>query len=525
MFLFSKRSVIRSIGLSLFATSLVFLLSACAPVPKNLGENESTVWDSPEETELGRFFQPPEDVPEGLTGVYLLSDSREAFRARYALAARAEHTIDLQYYLWKSDTTGRLLLNRVMEEADRGVRVRILIDDIYHTGRDELYADVAAHPNVEIRIFNPIGNRGFMRNFGFVMGAKRYNHRMHNKIFLIDGAAAILGGRNIGDDYFAIDPKLNFDDMDALVVGGAAKEAGKAFDLFWNSEAAVPIDSFIKYQASDEDHWKMRTGLLSTLQDSIDEVPYQIPVDHEEVMAGLKEVRSQLVWTEAEVVVDVPERYVEKGESAIFELLQEINPSIDDELYLQSAYLLPEPETIEAFAGLVDRGVEVHIMTNSLMSNNHLSVHGHYAKSRKPMLKSGVNLYELRVDGAMMDYYRNRESRLASSNSGLHTKAFVIDRKISIIGSYNMDPRSRVWNSEIALVVYDPIIGAQLRAIMAEEMGPTNAYKVEFNEAGKLQWTAEYEGEEVIFKSEPNATRTKRSLSRLSGWVPVRRQL
>ncbi|MGE9290111.1 MAG: phospholipase D family protein [Puniceicoccales bacterium] len=485
----------------------------------------SRTWDSPNETALGQFFEAPEEVPEGSTGVYLLSDSREAFRARYVLASEAERTIDLQYYLWKEDTTGRLLLNRVLEEADRGVRVRILIDDIYHKGRDEFYADIDAHPNVEIRVFNPVANRGLLRNFGFVAGMNRYNHRMHNKIFLVDGAVGILGGRNIGDDYFAIDPQLNFDDMDALVVGEAAGQAGDAFDLFWNAEAAVPIDSFIDYSATEASHRAMRTKLLATLEGLLKEVPYHIPADQESIQAGMENVRNHLVWTEAEVVVDVPERYAEKAESAIFELLAEIHPGIKEEIYLQSAYFLPEAETVEAFGELVENGVEVHVMTNSLMSNNHVSVHGHYAKTRPPMLKAGVNLYELRADGSMMDYYRNRDSRLAGSNSGLHTKAFVIDRRISVIGSYNMDPRSRVWNSEIALVVYDPIIGAQLQKIMEEEMAPENAYRVSFDESGNLQWTAEFDGEEVIFTSEPNATRKKRTISKVSGWIPVRGQL
>tara|TARA_R100000027_G_scaffold1806_4_gene2009 strand:+ start:2446 stop:3981 length:1536 start_codon:yes stop_codon:yes gene_type:complete len=501
------------------------LLLGCKKVVTHTDEVEVTTWQHPEETRLGHFFTPPEHAEEGESGVYLIPDSRRAFRARYSLASEAEKTIDLQYYLWQEDTTGHLLLYRVLEEADRGVKVRILLDDIYHTGRDQLYADVDAHPNVEVRLFNPIANRGILRNFGFIANTRRYNHRMHNKIFLIDGAAAILGGRNIGDEYFAIDPKLNFDDLDALVVGPAAQEAGEAFDLFWNAEASVPISNLIKYRPTSDSVSAMRHRLRFELDSVIDDVPYDIPVQANKVWEELERVRNAMVWAEAEVIVDVPERYVEKGESKIYEFLAEVHPSVEDEFYLQSAYLLPEDDTIEAFGELVDRGVEVSVMTNSLMSNNHLSVHGHYQRSRSKLVDQGVTLYELRVDGAMMDYYRQRETRLAGSNSGLHTKAFVIDRKISVIGSYNMDPRSRVWNSEIALVVYDPVIGAQLQAIMAEEMLPRNAYRIEKNGRGKIRWRTEAYGKEVVFTTEPEAPLSKRLMSELISWIPIRGQL
>ncbi|WP_269526675.1 phospholipase D family protein [Coraliomargarita parva] len=502
------------------------LFIGCASVPEREGGEESSVWDRPEQTELGRRFATPETATAGTSGVFLLPDSRDAFRVRYAAAAKAEKTIDLQYYLWKGDATGNLLLDRVLKKADEGVRVRILIDDIYHSGRDQVYASLAQHPKVEVRVFNPIGNRGIFRNLGFALHSGRYNYRMHNKIFLVDGALAVMGGRNIGDDYFGVDPELNFHDLDVLAVGPAAQEAGQAFDLFWNAPAAVPIEAIVPASKVAQSHEELRRVVYSALERYIDEVPYRIPVDHEAVNAGIEWIYSRLSWAPVRVVVDAPDRFDSRGESAIFNLMKELSPTIDSELYLQTAYLLPEAETIAAMGRLVKRGVDVNVMTNSLLSNNHLAVHAHYRKVRKKLLRAGVDLYELKANDALTRYYRNTDQHVASSHSGLHTKAFVMDHDTSVIGSYNMDPRSRVWNSEIALVIEDEKTGLAMKRIMSEAMQLENAYELHVDASGQLTWTTEDSvGASEVFTREPGASLGQRFLSRIIGWIPVRGQL
>ena len=249
----------------LLCLSAALLLAGCASLPATFDQPYSRAWPHPEQTRMGRFFEDVAAEDPGLSGVRLITDAREAFRVRFGFASLADKTLDLQYYLWKGDLTGQLLLYRALEAADRGVKVRILIDDIFHSGRDKVYGAVDAHANMEVRIFNPAANRSIGRPANFATRSK-LNHRMHNKIFLVDNAVAILGGRNIGDDYFAIDPKLNFRDLDVLVVGPAARKAGAAYDLYWNSRFAVPITVVLKKPASISDLDDLRDRLKESLR-------------------------------------------------------------------------------------------------------------------------------------------------------------------------------------------------------------------------------------------------------------------
>ena len=265
-------------------------------LPTDFQQTPSTSWPTPEDTPLGEYFgqQQPEGPDD--SGVRLLSSPSDAFTARYAFAALATRTLDLQYYLWKGDLTGRLLIHQALLAADRGVQVRLLIDDIFHSGRDRSYSALDAHPSMQIRVFNPIGNRGIGRGPNFLFHKSKLNHRMHNKIFLVDNAVAVLGGRNIGDDYFGIDPNLNFHDLDVLAVGGAARKAGTAFDVYWNSPYAVPIETMIANPASEADLEEERKKLAASLEEDLGEVPYDVPDSMNELRAELDRLSSELTW-------------------------------------------------------------------------------------------------------------------------------------------------------------------------------------------------------------------------------------
>ena len=236
----------------LFASLLIYL-GGCASLPENFEQIPSQGYPEPEQTTLGAFIAETAPEDKSLSGVELLSDPGEAFSTRFAIAGFAEKTLDMQYYLWKGDLAGQLLMWRALEAADRGVRVRFLIDDIYHSGRDDVYALLDTHPNFEFRVFNPMANRGMARNLNFLANKRFLNHRMHNKIFMADNAVAVLGGRNIGNDYFGIDTKANFFDLDVLTVGQGAMEAGAAFDEYWNSRHAVPIGVLHHQDYTEED--------------------------------------------------------------------------------------------------------------------------------------------------------------------------------------------------------------------------------------------------------------------------------
>jgi putative cardiolipin synthase len=460
---------------------------------------------------MGRYFDRINPDPRRLTGVRTLSDPRTAFRARFAFAAQARKTLDLQYYLWKGDTTGQLLLWQALRAADRGVQVRILIDDIYHSGRDIAYAAIDQHPNVQVRVFNPIGNRGWTKNLNYVFNKSQLNYRMHNKIFLVDNAVAVLGGRNIGDDYFGIDPKLNFHDLDVLAVGAAARQAGEAYDLYWNSPWAALE--------------QLRRAIEEDLAEIIEQVPYRVPMGEPELIEALEQLRSELFWAEAEVIVDPLDRFEGGAESAFVKLGERLTAELSEEVVIQTAYLIPTEEGIADIRRLTGQGVRFRVMTNSLLSNNHLSVHGHYAKHRKALLEAGAELYELRADTALLEYYKQSESRIASSHSGLHTKAFVVDGRIAMIGSYNMDPRSRIWNSEIGLLVHSPEFAASVLADMNEEFEPGNAYRLSLDEDGKLLWTIEGADGTQTWRKDPEASWGKRASARMMGWLPIEKEL
>jgi putative cardiolipin synthase len=510
---------------NLFAILAFSLLSACASLPENFQQLPGEAWPEPQSTRLGSFFDQRAPADKTLSGVRLLSDPKEAFRVRYGFASQAEHTLDLQYYLWKGDITGELLLFRALQAADRGVRVRILIDDIYHSGRDRVYAEIDAHPDIQVRVFNPMGNRGAGRHPNYVLNKARLNHRMHNKIFLVDNAVAVLGGRNIGDDYFGIDPNLNFHDLDVLAVGPVAQEAGRAFDLYWNSPAAVPVDVLFEDPVDVTDLDVLRTELEQALEEKIGSIPYEIPRDWDEIQADMEAGIGQLTWARAEIIVDPLERFDGNTESAFVVLGRELTANVEDEIVIQTAYLIPTEEGIEAIRALTERGIRVRAMTNSLMSNNHISVHAHYMKYRKKLIQAGVELYELRADNKLLEHYKDADSRIANAHAGLHTKAFVIDGKISMIGSYNMDPRSRIWNSEIGLLIHSEKFGQIVLAEMNEEFDSANAYRLFLNENNKLRWEIETGRGQQTWKHDPDSPFWRRSLAKLIRLVPIENEL
>jgi putative cardiolipin synthase len=507
-----------------WACALLLLLIGCASIPADFEQVPSQTWQHPERTQLGTFFDEFAPADRSLSGVRLISNPKEAFRARFGFAALAEKSLDLQYYLWKDDLTGQLLIYRALQAADRGVHVRLLIDDIFHSGRDISYGAIDTHPNVEIRVYNPMGNRGAGRGANFVYHKGSLNHRMHNKIFLVDSAVAVLGGRNIGDDYFGIDPKLNFRDLDVLAVGPAAKEAGAAFDMYWNSPAAVPIAVLLKEPVADDELERRREELNASL-DELGALPYTVPMEFEETHDALKQLAGEMVWAETEIIIDSLERFEGGSESAFAQLTGELAESAEHEFVIETAYLIPTKEAISKVAEIIERGVRVRILTNSMQSNNHTSVHAHYMKYRKPMIEAGIELHELQPDPELLEHYKQVESRVAESHAGLHTKAFVVDGRLSMIGSYNMDPRSRIWNSEIGLLIDSEEFAAKVLEVMEADFDPANSYRLTLNEKGKLEWTAEGPDGPEVWHKEPGTSAWQRFKVRIMSWIPMEKEL
>jgi len=503
---------------------LLFLLGGCASLPDDLQQVPSKGNEYPEESMLGAFIAETAPEDRSLSGVELLADPNIAFGARFAIAKFAEKTLDMQYYLWKGDLIGGLLMWRALEAADRGVRVRFLIDDIFHAGRDETYALLDAHPNFELRVFNPMANRGMARNLNYLANKKNLNHRMHNKIFLADNAVAVLGGRNIGNDYFGVDTKANFFDLDVLTVGRGAQEAGAAFDEYWNSKYAVPISVLHDTPFTKEDLEAGRERLRGFLK-QVDALPFALAMESTETIENLKRWREKLHWTEAHVVVDPLDRFEGQGQSAIVEYAAEHVANIDTEFVAESAYLIPTKEGIENMKAMVDRGVRIRLLTNSLMSNNHITAHSGYMKYRKAMLKAGVELHELRADAALREHFKAYQDD-DEVPAGIHTKAFVIDGEQALIGSFNFDPRSRDLNSEIGLVITSTEFAREVLDAMDQDFHPENSYRVFLNEDGKLRWELQNpDGSTTIFKHDPGASIWRRMGARMLSWLPIEQEL
>lgn len=481
--------------------------------------SDSSASRPPPDTPLGVYFA--DGAGEGLSGVYHLHDPLLALQVRLGLALKASRTLDLQYYLWKGDLSGTLLLHRAVEAADRGVRVRLLIDDIYHSGRDEVYAALDAHPNFEVRVFNPLRRRRRIgRNLHIVINKGKLNRRMHNKIFLVDGAVAILGGRNIGDDYFLLDPELSFRDLDVLAAGEAAQDAGSAYDLYWNSDLSVPISEIRRRASGTEELDALRERLNSWTSES-DSVIHATPSTVGEAQVMLGELKEALVWAPAQIVVDPIERFETPGQSAFVDLGRQVIDRIEDEIVLQTAYLIPTRGGLEALRTIVDRGVRVRMLTNSMMSNNHLPVHAHYAKYRRRLLRAGVELYEYRSDAALRSFLRAERGDVSSAHAGLHTKAAVADRRTTIIGSYNLDPRSRNINSEIGLLIESEAFAARVLAGMEQDFDPKNSYRLYLDEHSIMRWEGADNGGLRVHAREPDASIWRRSLAAMIRLIPV----
>ncbi len=500
------------------------LLAGCASLPDDLQQTPSQGYANPEQTLLGALIAETAPEDKSLSGVQLLADPGEAFRARFAIAGFAEKTLDMQYYLWKGDLAGQLLMWRALEAADRGVQVRFLIDDIFHYGRDEAYALLDTHPNFQVRVFNPMANRGLARNLNFLVNKRQLNHRMHNKIFKADNAIAVLGGRNIGNDYFGVDTKANFFDLDVLTVGQGARQAGAAFDEYWNSKYAVPISVLHDKKYTAEDLENGRIKLRESLR-HLDALPYALEMEADESVEKLKKWRDGLIWTEAHVVVDPLERFEGQGESAVIEYAQTWVEEIDTEFLAESAYLIPSQQGIENIREMTERGVRVRLLTNSLMSNNHLTAHSGYLKYRKKLLKAGAELHELRADAALREHFKaNKEN--SEVPAGIHTKSFVIDGQQALIGSFNFDPRSRDLNSEIGLVISNREFAQQVVKEMNRDFHPENSYRLFLNERGKLRWElTNPDGTVTTYKRDPGASIWKRMGARILSWLPIEQEL
>jgi len=490
-------------------------------------------------------------------GLSLIDGNLDAFAARVLCARLAERSLDMMYYIWHDDLTGRLLLNEVLDAADRGVRVRLLLDDINAQGRDPAYVALDQHPNIKIRMFNPSRTRhnGLRRGLEMVLRVLTVTRRMHNKAFIADGRVAIVGGRNIGDAYFGAGKMSNFRDLDLALVGPSVREAEVVFDNFWNSDMALPIRVLaLPRRLKNPDTWRdelARFYLSWEARPFLDYLHQHIGIEqlprntrrfsHKNVgkskkierfseskklkmaLERLLDVESRLfVADKVKVLSDPPQKALNRRSENW--LMGQLLPKLEaakKSLQLTSPYFVPGLDGTARLIHIAREGVRVKVLTNSLAATDVAAVHGGYMPYRKILLKGGIELYELKRDGS-----KQRLRLFGSGRASLHTKAFLVDETQGFVGSFNFDPRSVSLNTEMGILFECAGISSKMAALFEEEITGQMSYHVVMENGEKLTWhSINEQGEPVTLYQEPETRWGRRAFVRLISLLPIESQL
>lgn len=488
------------------ALLLAGLVSACAP-HVTAQPSYSFAFGHPERTRLGRDFGKAEQAHRGLSGFGILNNSLDGFAARAELIAKAQVSLDLQYFVFREDQSGKVLTAQLLDAADRGVRIRILVDDGNTVDGDEQLLTLAAHPNIQVRVFNPFGYRGhslFVRLLEAAIDKNALDYRMHNKLFVADNAVALVGGRNIGDVYFQVSRDRQFGDDDVLTVGPMVRQLSQSFDQFWNSDRSVPATIVDPELATPVTLANFRQQLAANLE----QLEQRRDSFIQQVRAGVID-NTGLVWATAKLVYDSPDKKDVEDDrlpgSLIYESVKDAIESVRSELAIITPFLVPGAEGMKLLRTLQDRHVSTRILTNSLEAAPELFAQSGYSRYRKRLLQLGVALYEIRAKpgkGAA-------DTLDAFGRYGLHAKQYIFDRRKVFLGSMNFDQRSIHLNTEIGLVIDSPELARQALQRFDRLTDPSDSYQVLLktghNGAKTLVWRTKEQGGLVDYTSEPSA--------------------
>ncbi len=462
---------------------LVLLATGCTTIRKNHPKPVTHATSPSSDTVLGgRYAESLRNHP-GQSGFYLLRSGYEAFLARASLTESAQRSIDVQYYIVHGDQTGKLLIQCLLKAADRGVRVRLLVDDHHTGGRDLEMAALDAHPNFQVRVFNPYSARQLVivsRPLDFLLHPSRLNRRMHNKVFAVDNQVAIVGGRNLGDEYFDASQDLEFHDLDLMAVGPITQKISASFDDYWNSPWAVPIGALRSSKTTADEYWENRHDLDSHWEAN----------QATEYVAGIKEAGFSkllqsntlpLIWAKADLFCDPPRKIAGQGPDS-FDLLMgsKLRPTLDatrNSLDIIAPYFVAGNETMNLVKTLRSRGVRVRILSNSLGSTDCPIIHVGYIRYRKALVMNGVEMYEFKPDAKSVPPKHHRTGSRSVWTS-LHAKAFVFDRRTVFVGSLNVTQRSMRLNTEMGLIVDSPELARQVSMAFEQAIHPDNSYRI-----------------------------------------------
>jgi putative cardiolipin synthase len=476
---------------SLPALLLLALLAGCAAAPrhmppKTVAQRPDCSAATPAALLAERLSQSPD------SGVHLLDTGAEAFAARAAMIEAAGCAIDAQYYIWNSDASGRYLAGRLIAAADRGVRVRLLLDDINVGDREGVLAALAAHPNVEVQIYNPFAQRrGLRKLFDFLSDFARLNRRMHVKSFTVDQAFSVVGGRNIGDEYFDAGENLNFRDRDVLVSGPAVREISAMFEQFWASPLARPVGEVAAgspYPAMD-----LVAQRMAAAGERIADLHDNLPADQAAGIETLEGMARQMLWVPARLIFDPPPDPTSVGDVDLPQpgaaALRRIAQDVSSEVLIASAYLVLDDDALAQVAQMSAHGVRFRALTNSLASNDVTANHAAYARRRTQMLASGIELHELRPDAPSCgQIIQNASACGAQHVFGLHAKTYVLDRRLVYVGSLNLNLRSRYLNAEAGLLIESSVLAERIAGDIEVNMQPANSWQPAIDADGRLKW-------------------------------------
>jgi putative cardiolipin synthase len=493
---------------------LALTTSACSPAPPTERSGSRAIdLSATRNTRLGRAIAPLVESHPGKAGVRLIADPLDAFATWMRLVGKSERSLDLQYYIWDDDVSGTLMLAALREAADRGVRVRLLLDDLGTTGMDAELAALDRLPNAEVRLFNPLALRGGLKWLSYLGDFARANRRMHDKVLIADNQAAIIGGRNIDDTYFGASRERLFLDLDVLVTGRVVRQASARFDRFWASPSAWPVAGVVSDVHAGPEAFVTDAPQAARFREALKRV------DLDDVLTGPD---ASMVWAPVTLVGDEPEKGLgipPANEDLLTGQLREILETPARSIDVISSFFVPTPTVTEALTSLAARGVRVRVLTNSLDASDMPPAHAGYARYRRPLLAGGVQLYEMRrlTAGDVVD---EPNGSLARSSTTLHAKAVVIDGETVFLGSYNVDPRSALLNTELGLVIESRALAGRVEAMFDEQL-PHGVYELRL-EDGKIRWLERSaEGRTIRHDREPGAGPLKRGAVWFFSLLPI----